>query len=125
MREIKFRIWNRKAKQIQYPTPPWSANEGDLKEIYFDWNIWDADKLQQDLMQFTGLKDKNEKEIFEGDIVKRINAGYIYTVEYSLEYAAYILRDLDNDIVFLSDFNNIEVIGNIFENSELLKHESN
>lgn len=125
MREIKFRIWNRKIKQIQYPTPPWCANEGDLKELYFDWNIWDADKLQQDLMQFTGLKDKNGKEIFEGDIIKRINAGYIYTVEYSLEYAAYILRDLDNDIVFLSDFNNIEVIGNIFENSELLKHESN
>lgn len=80
------------------------------------------------LMQYTGLKDNNGKEIYEGDIVKPVSfASWIGIVKYSSENAAYILDDHNNEFikgenVYLSQFNEgLEVVGNIYENPELLE----
>lgn len=88
------------------------------------------------LMQSTGLFDKNGKEIFEGDIVKRtylFSGGYGEThtgeIVYDKEYARYVIsrpqqctepktEDLGN---ILSNKSTYEVIGNIYENPELLE----
>ena len=86
------------------------------------------------LMQSTGLKDKNGKEIFEGDIVKRykspsFNAEWDYRIEIVIKEKASLLlgRSFDKNFwtrPFETPFTKsvlLEVIGNIYENPELLE----
>lgn len=77
--------------------------------------------------QFTGLKDKNDKEIYEGDIVvlrrRTKNLGDIQTIEWCSHVAAFT-RVTDGDdahLISAADMALYEVIGNIHDNPELLK----
>ena len=78
-----------------------------------------------ELLQYTGLKDKRGKEIYEGDILKcpqplddnLFEVGHVYWCSDSAGY--YVETNLSNDE--LSAFTDGEVIGNIYENPELLK----
>jgi hypothetical protein len=98
-----------------------------------DSNIWiiDEDSVAGDwivnndihLMQSTGLKDKNGKEIFEGDIVLVLDSPY--TVFYDNERGSYRLKPHDDrwNVDYMSNFShggNFEVVGNIYENKEYL-----
>lgn len=76
------------------------------------------------LMQSTGLFDKNNKEIFEGDIVLVLDSPY--TVFYDTEKGSYRLKPHDDrwNVDYMSNFShggNFEIIGNIYENPEFLK----
>lgn len=82
------------------------------------------------LMQFTGLKDKNGKEIFEGDVVKYEVGRNTYTEEvaYDKNFAGFGVKDAKANVVFTfgeiaEDISliSLEVIGNIYENHELLE----
>jgi uncharacterized phage protein (TIGR01671 family) len=145
LREIKFRAWvvnpRRRiigvyeAKQIMiYDFIKWSKGElftpNDVGNQLFE----NADDLK--IMQFTGLKDKNEKEIYEGDIVKFSNIEYstgVYgasegVAEIVYKNNAFILLgydmncdNLDANIFGYLNNNDMEVIGNIYENPELIK----
>ncbi|MCO4539992.1 hypothetical protein Si099_01818 [Streptococcus infantarius subsp. infantarius] len=81
------------------------------------------------LMQFTGLKDKNGKEIFDGDIIKfTLTNGFNYVVDEdgSVTYklgAFYVVNGLAEYLISDINTNEIEVIGNIYETPELLKGE--
>lgn len=81
-----------------------------------------------ELMQSTGLKDKNGVEIFEGDLVEHddnLNGDWetfeACEVVYDKDYAQFCFKwDAGN---FLTDYRNLNVIGNIYENSELLEEQ--
>ena len=83
-----------------------------------------------ELMQYTGLKDRYGKEIYEGDIVELAN-GQRRQIAYAYCWARYMLSlDGENCIEYLETYcepitysRNIEVIGNIYENPELLESE--
>lgn len=125
MRKIKFRAWLKEKKII-----------GEVlgidilhKEIFFsneDVNCYEhTDFKDIELMQYTGLKDMREKEIYEGDIVKlRANHG-IGVIKYSDEWGAFVVEYIKPRPLVVLGMNyykeDIEVIGNIYENPELIK----
>lgn len=75
--------------------------------------------------EFTGRIDKNKKRIFEGDlVVNKAMHGKMWVVEYrtDTEYVGYVLKEIGtNNISIFTSWNDIEVIGNIHDNKELLK----
>ncbi|MEO9623817.1 MULTISPECIES: YopX family protein [Alphaproteobacteria] len=91
----------------------------------YDWTLVKNESLQEmlnggmTLMQYTGLKDKNGKEIYEGDIVSA--GGEIATVEYMRIKEAKFEASADGagDLLGFTE-TDIDIIGNIYENPELL-----
>lgn len=116
MREIKFRAWNYNKKKmvIDGLTMDYSNEYG------FD-NLYDKEGNQIEeyrIMQYTGLKDKNGKEIYEGDIVLWTNKNHDRTLKTEVEFrgGTFFIGPLET-----TEDDEPEVIGNIYENPELLK----
>lgn len=156
MREIKFRVWDKETKHIHIfgdDIHDAITSEGKTNKIYY-YNLQNGcDSLDEDsdyvLMQYTGLKDKNGQEIYEGDIVKRslrdkderiyfedfyviifdkaafqykgIKEYYISETgrKWKQEEKEGYRQDLGSN--FGVNIKDIEVIGNIYNNPELLE----
>lgn len=134
MREIKFRAWdsfnnrmiqNDRILKICFLR----SNHIPSLVIYSNRNIENHTEIREndkqycnefELMQYTGLKDKNGKEIYEGDIISR--GKYNFEVVWNERKGWYGIDDFDNGLTVLAQhLDYVEVIGNIYENLELLK----
>ena len=124
MREILFRgkcelsgLWNT-GSLVKYKDD--YGNE--------EYHIVQTDKgyvvvIPETVGQFTGLTDKNGTGIFDGDIIRNIDNSDIGVVRWYSEHGAFMIRRIsDNQIFWLfdNDFSKIEIIGNIYDNPELL-----
>lgn len=128
MREFKFRAWIQKANIgegfMLYPndkeTDYFIVGNGDGFGAVHDEDWLNSDDYK--IMQCTGLKDKNGKEIYEGDILK-ISEQNIGIVDYRISTCSFCLMskigEYQTDHLFGAD-EFAEVIGNIYENSELI-----
>jgi uncharacterized phage protein (TIGR01671 family) len=129
MRTIKFRAWSKKAESMFY------AGEDNLLQFkdgkwIMACPVYEIDWCKEEngdvLMQYTGLKDKNGKEIYEGDIVRVLK--YLSTYNQPKPVFEIVFKDgvftykntkFDNDGIVTEPGVN-EVIGNIYENKDLL-----
>jgi uncharacterized phage protein (TIGR01671 family) len=131
MREIKFRAWDKANKRFGYLDHPFDNNWYEQPTIYGTCfavftNSWKDKKADNfEIMQYTGLKDKNGKDIYEGDIVKLADTNpVLFKVEIVLARYGYktVFKHLDDNTIAESYFlDKCEVIGNIYENPELLE----
>lgn len=133
-REIKFRLWSKICKifiETNNPNLEFVINNnGYLYSIEnFYGEIYVLPQMDIEVLQFTGLQDINGKEIYEGDILK-YNFPYdgrlkhISPVTYLETQASFGLKDIyGNEIPLyrITANNYFEVVGNIYENPELLE----
>lgn len=132
MRKIGYRAWLKEEKRYVYPKLILNVFGSVIGIAYNDIDIFTDELIEHRLLiedvvleQDTGLRDKNNKKIYEGDIVDYVN-GCICIIQYEVEGARFIHRDISDNFPFgfsgLEEYNGklFEVIGNIHENTELL-----
>ena len=127
MREIKFRAWDKDKKQMIYKfnmTSDGQPYTWDKATIGDGIVIDEPAPLNVELMQYTGLRDKNGREVYEGDIVRFKDwwdEEMVGEVRYSEKDMAFtIVNDFwDGFPIMYAD--DLEVIGNIYKNPELLE----
>lgn len=129
MRELKFRAWDEQAQTYFYDIALFPDNTGAFRRTNIEslvresechettWTELDACAV---IEQYTGLKDKNGEEIYEGDILMDDCSDPLeyWTVKH--EYGKFVgeAQGVVEDVYELTD---LEVIGNVHENPELLK----
>lgn len=129
-REIKFRAWHKDLKKMF-----------KIGQITLEKGTWNFEPNDRDfigmsipyqpsfvLMQYTGLHDKNGKEIYEGDIVKITGSKEIDIGKVIYEYDGFTVDVMNMDrfygrVHLLEKFT--EVIGNVFENGDILNDSKN
>ena len=116
-REIRFRAWDEKKKIMKSGK---SLKELCIRARDGGFKHWD-DSVP--IMQYTGLKDKNGKKIYEGDIIKFIWKAYLNNgvIRFNSKLARFDTVDYNGDIILNEVADYGEVIGNIYENSKLLE----
>ena len=116
MREIKFRAWDKNSKKMSYGCeclPPFRCNDKE--------DIWI-------MQQYTGLKDKNGKEIYEGDFVATKQRDVIFEVymgwaEDTEDYGWSFRTATGAEQTYSVDksITTLEIIGNFYENPEIME----
>lgn len=146
MRDIKFRAWDKKKKEIfQVHQIEWNyvdnsikniegytGDSGGWRNVYGGGNMKYASEDRFVLMQYTGFKDENGNEIYDGDVLKYFFKGERLSGNVSFENGLILVTVLQisndaytllQDIILDDDFYLTTVVGNIYENPELLEVE--
>lgn len=137
MNNVKFRAWDKEEQSMivdeQSFIPAMVTNKGvfklNPKHEEDDWILLPPERFE--LMQSTGLKDKNGVEVYEGDILKLHVKAFSDEHEpvtfpmddftFDLAYITQISQFIDNNYENEDVTDSIEIIGNAYENKELLK----
>lgn len=130
MREIKFRIWNPGGNNMLFDIEnvydclkQQIAFDKSQPSIYHTPIAYDHTSEGMVWMQYTGIKDKNGKEIYEGDVLMYIGTN-MSSMVVKFDNGCFVGEGPFNTLPLKSyldatDFESIEIIGNIYENSEL------
>ena len=129
MREIKFRAWDKERKQMRYQDKEFfhiGLRHGKIGNEFWKELSMSVDNFytpeQGEIQQYTGLKDKNGKEIYEGDLIKDSDSGSIGAVIFDESTLCFTTKFQDNDLWGFvpqkGKDNHCEVIGNIYEHTE-------
>lgn len=148
MRDIKFRVWDKEYEKMTYFNdedyeykPPFvfrldqvlkkDSNYDDYEDFEYN-DVTDS----VEVMQYTGLKDKNGKEIYEGDIIEFSYDMFVGNFDTFVakgkvvfKEGAFYVEIFENErttkdeayLLYSINLDTIEVIGNIYDNPELLK----
>ncbi len=131
MRELKFRAWDRNKKKLHRPIKIFGVDSdlcGQADSVFWQERDTDIEFEHFEWMQFTGLTDKNDKEIYEGDIVEVIITNRFGQFK---DWGPVMSEHLGNCTIEMDGTantrtideygkNNMEVIGNSYENPELI-----
>lgn len=126
----RFRAWDKEYKEM-VQVDALVFDEQIIKATYKNGNVVKEDLKNYVLMQSTGLRDKNGKEIFEGDILKVTNlSSWLEVVSFNKDKAMFVSKETERKVeetplydLFNTDIFEIEIIGNIHTNSELAEVE--
>ena len=138
MRENKFRAWDKTNKRMIYLHQKdifdFRKNGGFLVAFVEDdykYGKYTRSKLEAYdfventgnfiIMQYTGLKDKNGIEIYEGDIIKSQFLRKNGVIEYVDDKVCFMVKISMNEWHFISDLYDLKIIGNVYKNPELLR----
>jgi uncharacterized phage protein (TIGR01671 family) len=117
----RFRAWDKEFKEM-VQVDALVFGEQIIKATYKNGNVVKEDLKNYVLMQSTGLKDKNSKEIFEGDVVKMAKNVYSEPTYYEVVRhlgGAYRLESKQHGCELWLRHTDCEIAGNIYENPEL------
>ncbi|WP_455443807.1 YopX family protein [Streptococcus salivarius] len=122
---LRYRAWLKEDKEM-IEVEEMNFYNGEL-DFIGDGITWMCKSNDCVLMQSTGLRDKNGKEIFEGDIVKVTNlSSWLEVVSFNEDKAMFVSKEIKREIeesplydLFNTDIFEVEIVGNIYTNPEL------
>lgn len=121
--ELRFRAFNKKTQRMYKSGPLSFSKQQHSFRFYSDTDMEGLKDEDMELMQFTGQKDKNNRDVYQRDVIMLDEKKYI--VVWDNNRGGWSYTDVERQITLTpfgrSEANNCEVIGNQFENPELLK----
>ena len=122
----RFRAWDKEFKEM-VQVDALVFDEQITKATYKNGNVVKEDLKNYVLMQSTGLRDKNGKEIFEGDVLKVTNlSSWLEVVSFNEDKAMFVSKETKRKVeetplydLFNTDIFEVEIIGNIHTNPKL------
>jgi len=136
MREIKFRAWDKTENRMARNVEELKFNSRGIYAVVLNHLGFEMRRRAKDieLIQYTGLKDKNGKEIYEGDVVAFedsdggyeypdvvVNTGIVEYGELRFYFTNRVAAEMDDFYIKDGRCDDVEVIGNIYENPEMLE----